>query len=221
MTTGDTPFRHWIVNDWCRPVPTHTLPPLGSPAWEAHYANDVESGKHTSRRLELFPAVVVDVFARLRSAESVAEWAERAGVESLRDDPHMHGAGVHLSHCLSWLQVHADYELHPHLPETERRLNLIAFLHPEWRPEWGGQLLLCDGWGKAVAEIDPLPGRLVAFECGPASYHGVRQTTADAPPRVSAAVYLLADARPSAVRRRAMFLPNRNGGGCPSEVCLP
>lgn len=219
---GTEPFRWWVIENAVEPVSAAAIPPADWHGWEAKYANDVEAGKLATRNLDRLPpdfARVRDVVATMRAG--APRWSEIAGIDGLTDDPHLHGGGVHCSIGGSWLQIHGDYESHPLLPGMERRLNLIAFLHPEWNPGWGGQLLLCDGNGRAVVEFDPAPGRLVAFECGPASFHGVRQTRPTAPPRLSAAVYFLAPTRPAAARTRAMFLPNRSGPGKPpAEVRL-
>lgn len=186
--------------------------------WEVSYDNDVEHGKRTSRHFDEMIPELKTAFIKLRHPDTVASFASLTGIPSLIDDPVAHGAGLHYSVDQSFLQVHADYEVHPSLEGKERRLNLILFMHDEWRPGWGGELLLCDGTGKAVVEIEPKPGRLAVFECGPASFHGVRVIRGDQAKRLSCAVYYLADARSSAVRRRAMFLPNRSNGGVPAEV---
>jgi hypothetical protein len=204
-----SPFRHWVIDDWCKPVPYQRVS-----GWEASYDNDIEQGKRTTRNI---PEAFRHIFAELRNFSTVDEW-ERITDLPLADDPEMHGGGLCTMLAGGWLQTHLDYAIHPTFTHMERRLNLIAFLHPEWRPEWGGQLLLADAMGKPVVEIDPLPGRLVAFECGDDSFHGVRQLSHEAMPRVSAAVYYLSPARPGAVRKRAMYFPNRNAGKCPQEV---
>jgi Rps23 Pro-64 3,4-dihydroxylase Tpa1-like proline 4-hydroxylase len=208
------PFRHWVVDNWT--APGGPLPE--DVAWEVTYDNDCERGKKTTRHLGTLPRDYQFVFARMESSPFVSYMTDETGIAGLQRDRSMHGAGLHVSLPGSWLQVHLDFERVPDRPHLERRLSVIVFLHAEWRPEWGGQLLLCDPMGKTVTAIDPLPGRLVAFESGVSSYHGVRRTSPDAPPRVSAAAYYLAPARESATRLRALFLPNRDAPECPREV---
>lgn len=186
--------------------------------WQVSYDNEVERGKRTSRDYITMLAELQTAFMRLRHPDIVAELAVLTGIPSLIDDPIAHGAGLHLSVDGSFLQSHVDYELHPTLPGKERRLNAILFMHHHWEAAWGGQLLLCDMNGDAVVEIEPVPGRLAIFECGPASMHGVRVISDKQAVRLSCAVYYLAEARPEAVRTRAMFLPNRAHGGVPKEV---
>lgn len=212
---NETPFRHWIIDHWC--VPCGPLPP-GLP-WEAEYDNDLERGKRTLRDWLALPDDYAQVFEELNDPATFRHWRTETGI-SLAYDPTQYGGGLHVLEAGGYLQVHLDYARHPVLLNQERRLSLIAFLHPEWKPEWGGQLLLCDPSGRCVVAIDPTPGRLVVFEGGDASYHGVRQTARDTPPRVSAAVYYVGPARPTTTRTRALFLPNRSAPGCPAEVQL-
>ncbi len=209
MVAGDAPFRHWIIDGWCEPLPYAALAGV---AWEASYANDVERGKRTAR--DVRGSAAAAVAHRLADARSADHWARLLG-EPLRPDPTNHGGGLHVMAAGGWLQGHLDYAAHPRLPGLERRLNVIAFLHPEWRREWGGQLLLLTPGGLAAAEIEPAPGRLVAFETGDVSYHGVRVLSPAAPPRVSAAAYYLAPLRPGVTRERAVFFPNRSEAGRP------
>lgn len=217
-SSGDKPFRHWIIDDWCSPLTREQMNAALLHRWEVSYDNDVERGKRTSRNFIMMIPELQEAFARLRSPENVAEWIATTEIGSLQDDPYAHGAGLHLSTENSFLQTHVDYEVHPTIPKKERRLNFILFMHERWNKEWGGDLLLCDMSGRKVVEIEPVPGRLAVFECGPNSMHGVRVIKNRQAVRLSCAVYYLADARPTATRTRALFIPNRSKGGVPEEV---
>ena len=213
-----SPFRHWIVNNWFTPLKPERVADAMLHHWQVSYDNDVERGKKTSRDFITMLPELQEAFATLRSKTTVDSFSRLSAIPTLIDDPIAHGAGLHLSVEGSFLQAHVDYELHPTVLSKERRLNAILFMHHEWQPEWGGQLLLCDMSGKAIVAVDPAPGRLVIFECGPSSMHAVRVITHKQAVRLSCAVYYLADARASAVRTRAIFLPNRSKGEVPVEV---
>lgn len=186
--------------------------------WEAHYDNGLECGKRTTRKLNDLPNDYGEVFADLSDPVHIYEWSTRLGVE-LEHDETAHGSGLHVMDSGGWLQVHLDFARNPSAPNKERRLSLVVFLHPEWEPHWGGQLLLCDATGKPVTEIEPVPGRLVAWEASDLAYHGVRRTKSPVcSPRIAATMYLMSSARPEATRQRALFLPNRNEPECPLEV---
>jgi len=123
-------------------------------------------------------------------------------------DPTLHGGGLHVTVSGGFLGVHLDYDRHPKIPGKRRALNVIAFLHPEWKKAWGGALVLCDPAGTPVRRFYPNPGRVIAFEVSDLSYHGV-EPVRGAAPRVSLAVYRLSEAGPFNTRRRALFMPNR------------
>lgn len=129
----------------------------------------------------------------------------------LTPDTTYHGGSVHVMGRGDYLQTHIDYALHPRLVGMERRLNLVYFLNPEWREEWGGALEFYDDEGREVRKrIFPKSGHAVLWEPGDLTYHGVQRVSDDCPTwRVTANVFFLAPARESAVRKRALFVPPR------------
>jgi len=219
MVEHGAPFRHWVIDDWCDPIPRDMIDRHVGPLWEAGYDNDIERGKKTARNLDLMPGPVAAIMERMTNPGSVGHWSRITGI-TLQADPSNHGGGLHVMDPGGWLGGHVDYAKHPKFPHLERRLNLIAFIHPEWEWHFGGQLLLMDPNGKTVAEINPFPGRLVAFETGDESYHGVRVISPRHGPRVSVAAYMLSAIRPNVTRTRALFFPNRSPeiGKPPYEV---
>jgi len=218
MVCHDSPFRHWVIDDFCNPIAKSVLDRHIGPNFEAFYDNDIERGKKTARNIDLVPGPVASIMERLTNAGSVGHWSRVLGV-TLQADPTNHGGGLHVMDAGGWLGGHIDYARHPKFPHLERRLNLIAFIHPEWECHFGGQLLLMDTNGKTMAEITPFPGRLVVFETGDDSYHGVRVISSRHGPRVSVAAYMLSAARPGVNRTRALFFPNRSKPGLhPAEV---
>lgn len=217
-SSGNVPFRHWVFDDYWQPLNEIRMADAMLHQWEVFYDNELERGKKTSRQWNLMLPELKTAFIKLRHPDTVEELANLTGIYDLMDDPVAHGAGLHLSGDNSYLQTHCDYELHPTMAGKERRLNAILFMHHEWKKEWGGELLLCDMSGNSIVEIEPKPGRLALFECGPASMHGVRVITSKQAARLSCAVYYLADQRSTACRTRALFIPNRNSSGVPKEV---
>lgn len=204
LSFGTEPVRWWIIERWCQPVFMSDIPPENDPVWEASYDNDLECGKRTTRQV---PPAFEYVFGRLYCSHISRSWSARCGYE-LGHDPTQHGAGLQVTRPGGYLACHLDYDRHPKLPDKRRALNVIVFLNPDWREEWGGALCLCNPMGEVVKRIYPAPGRLVAFECNDLSYHSVERITGPVE-RVTAAVYLLAQATGRETRQRAMFLPVR------------
>jgi Rps23 Pro-64 3,4-dihydroxylase Tpa1-like proline 4-hydroxylase len=205
MTQGVEPFRWWQYDGWCSAMSLDRLPTPESALWEAHYSNDCERGKRTTRAL-------IEPWARLmvlmESDISVSNWNQLLGY-NVQPDRYHHGGGLHVTDPGGWLNVHLDYALHPHDKTKVRSLNLIAFLNPEWKHEWGGALILCEPLGKVCKRVYPAPGRLFAFEVSDVSYHGVEEIIGPVP-RVTTACYLLGQASGKETRQRALFMPNRS-----------
>jgi hypothetical protein len=203
---GCDPVRWWCLDDAVPPGPVGHVPGAHDPCWEARYDNDLERGKRTTRD-PVWMDHLAPCIRALRAERVVACWSRELGYP-VEDDPTLHGGGVHVTSPGGWLSTHLDYDLHPHVPGKRRALNLIGFLNPEWRDEWGGALVLCDPMGAVVTRLYPKPGRLVAFEVGDLSYHGVEPVTGPVE-RVTAAVYYLSEANKTNTRKRALFLPQR------------
>lgn len=202
---GCDPVRWWVFDGVIDPMPESVIPAPECGIWEAKYDNELEKGKRTTRDRALLEVIAERYLSR--APWSVDLWAVRIGYP-LETDPTLHGGGIHVTAPGGWLSTHLDYDLHPHVPGKRRALNLIGFLNPEWREEWGGALVLCDPMGAVVTRLYPKPGRLVAFEVGDLSYHGVEPVTGPVE-RITAAVYYLAEAGPHNTRRRALFMPSR------------
>ena len=107
------------------------MPPPTWPHW-IRYANDVEQGKRACNRLDLLPVPLATLLSRLHHPALVQQLADLTGITDLEADPCLHGAGLHVTECGGWLQVHGDYELHPKLPHRERRLSLVLGLSHVW-----------------------------------------------------------------------------------------
>ena len=212
---GKEPFRWWCLDDVIPTVSKEMIPPPSWEGWEVHYKGEAELGKRTTRKLQGVPEVAA-IVESLRARRVTMEWGMRLGYP-VTDDPTLHGGGLHVTGPGGRLQVHLDYDRHPILKGKRRAINLIGFIHDEWYPEWGGDLVLCDSNGVVAKRFYPKPGRLVAFETSDVSFHGVEPITKSHPvERVSVAVYFLVTDQFTRevdklrfTRTKAMFLPVR------------
>src|SRR5215213_947541 len=57
-------------------------------------------------------------------------------------DPAFFGGGFHQGGDGSFLDMHVDFNVHPEHPDWLRTLNILLYLNRDWRPEWGGELLV-------------------------------------------------------------------------------
>lgn len=201
------PFRHWLIDGAVADLPpADALPAPDWPGW-VRYENAFEK-KRTTRDVHLLPDPWARLFLRLASQQLIAELRKLADLPPLVPDGSLHGGGVHVVDAGGELGAHIDYALHP-VCGLERRLNLILFLS-DWQEEWGGAFQLYEDDARTLAkQVFPARGRLVLWEPSDVAYHGTQPVAEGAPPRVTAAVYYLAPARPTATRKVALFAPRR------------
>lgn len=195
--SGSKPFRHWIAPWTCPTVPLEWIHSPDSPAWEARYDNDLERGKRTMRGNS--------GRGELSCHDESKEWSDLTGIPGLEFDKTQHGGGLQVLAPGGYLCRHLDYDHHPVVPAKRRALSVVCFHNIEWKPEWGGALILCDPYGIPVTRIHPEPGKIVAFECTDFSYHGVEEVTGPFDRITTVASYLV-----PAGRTRALFIPNRS-----------
>lgn len=120
------------------------------------------------------------------------QWLEAlTGIHGLIPDPYFAGGGLHETDRGGRLGVHADFNLYSAL-NLVRRVNVLIYLNPEWRPEYGGHLELWDAsMSRCVTAIEPVFNRCVVFNTDKASFHGQPEPLAcpDHLSRRSIAVY--------------------------------
>jgi hypothetical protein len=134
-----------------------------------HY-NENKSGLTNRAR---FPPQVGQVVDELNSTPFVAWLSRLTGIPGLLPDPSLEGGGLHQSTTGGFLNVHADFTKHHHQKNWRRRVNVIVYLNPEWRPEWGGAIELWDkGMTRCVVSVLPLANHAVIFNTDDHAYHG-------------------------------------------------
>ncbi len=88
-------------------------------------------------------------------------------------DPSLEGAGLHQTRAGGFLNIHADFTVHPHERHWHRRVNLLVYLNEDWHPEYGGDLEL---WSRdmrtRVEVVAPIANRAVVFTTGADTWHG-------------------------------------------------
>jgi Rps23 Pro-64 3,4-dihydroxylase Tpa1-like proline 4-hydroxylase len=121
------------------------------------------------------------------------------GIEGLVADWQLAGGGMHALRDGGFLNVHADFNYHPHL-KLDRRINLLLYLNKEWQPDWGGQLELWDrDMSHCRHSINPEFNRCVIFNTTDRSFHGNPNPVKapDGRPRLSLAFYYYSNGRPN------------------------
>ncbi|MCW5978412.1 MAG: 2OG-Fe(II) oxygenase [Bryobacteraceae bacterium] len=202
------PFRHVVIDAFVEDAFCHDLI-REFPAFDPVNALN-EFGEAGRKAVVTGVARIGPAYARfdrmIRSREFLDWLGQVASIENLVYDPDYVGGGTHENLEGQDLDSHVDFNFHPRRP-LHRRLNLILFLNPEWRPQWGGCLQLeRDPWHPVAnvlrRKVVPLANRCVIFETTETSWHGFDRIQLPAErrnlSRRSIAVYFYTTTRPPA-----------------------
>jgi hypothetical protein len=123
------------------------------------------------------------LFAELNGAVFVDFLERLTGVPGVVPDPYLVGGGLHQIEPGGFLDVHADFNIHPRT-RLHRRLNALIYLNEDWQDDWGGQLELWDSnMSRCVQRIAPVFNRCVIFSTDRSAFHGHPQKVACPPGR--------------------------------------
>ncbi len=140
---------------------------------------------------ERLPPYTRAVFGALNSRAFLSFLEEMSGIPKLIPDPYYSGAGIHRVANGGHLDIHADFNHHGPM-DLERRLNVLIYLNPEWKKEWGGSFEIWDKEMKnKVESFVPIFNRMCMFSTGSDTYHGNPETVnnPNGDPRLSIALY--------------------------------
>lgn len=171
------PYEHVIIPNFFKEDVAkqliHEFPDPKDPSFSwKHYDNPIEQKYALNEFTESLPHTQC-VFNTLQSDAVVDYISKITGIEKLESDPYFHGAGIHAYPTRGKLDMHLDYSIHP-ITQKERRVNLIVYLNPEWKNEYGGFLELWDSQlHKRTELIMPAWNTAVLFRTNNISYHGL------------------------------------------------
>lgn len=175
-----------------------------------HY-NEKKKGLN---KLDLLPETIKGTINELNSPEFLKFLSTLTGIDNLQKDEQLEGGGIHQSGKGGFLNIHADFTVHPHHKNWQRRVNVLVYLNKDWKEEWGGKLELWDKKMKGCEEqVLPVFNRCVIFNTDADSYHGhpLPMTCPEDQYRRSIALYYYTvEAKPF---RRATYYQARPGDG--------
>lgn len=183
------PFPHVVLDDFLTADPDEVLgafPDDDWPGW-TWLTESYQAGKASCGEIEVIPSPLREILQELAAPTFLRFLEDLTGLEGLVPDPYLDGGGLHRSGAGGVLAPHTDFHIYPRLG-LYRRLNVIVYLNPEWRAEYGGNLALYDGDSK-VESITPVWGRCVVFATDDNSIHGFPDPIADGRVRRSIATY--------------------------------
>lgn len=189
------PFPHVIIDGLIRPGRIQEINaewPVEGWQWHQHE----HSAKRANHWRPGFGGTTRDLIDELNGDSMMAALAALTGIEGLRADASLAGGGLHETFTGGFLNMHADFNIHPQT-RLHRRLNLLLYLNEGWLPEWRGELML---GLQSLQGIEPIAGRVVIFATTDYSFHGHPAPLACPPDRSrrSLALYYYSADRPAA-----------------------
>jgi len=169
------PCPHILLKDFLQPetalAMAQQFPQPNSDAWTQYkHANENKLGMP---KREMFPAAIGAVVDELNSPAFVAWVSKLTGIPNLMADPMLEGGGLHQSGPGGYLNVHTDFSMHHFHTDWHRRVNLILYLNPNWKEEWGGSLELWEAkMARCGAKYPPLLNHALIFTTDERSLHG-------------------------------------------------
>jgi hypothetical protein len=169
------PFPHIVLDDFLIPDAARRSREEFPPQDPQHWINyvHVNEKKFANPDPTSWGPMLQSVAEDLNSARFVRFLSELTGIEDLITDASMEGGGLHQSLAGGFLNVHADFTVHPLHPNWRRRVNLLLYFNDDWPPEYGGGLEL---WSKDMKRcektVEPLGNRVLIFSTDPDSFHG-------------------------------------------------
>lgn len=179
VASGDysrnTPFPHIVIEDFLRDswfdAVVAEFPAIAPERW-TNYSH-VNERKFANPNYATWGDATRHV-ASVLNAPSFVDWLGRlTGIDGLIIDESFEGGGMHQSITGGYLNVHADFTVHPHNRHWQRRVNLLLYCNTDWRSEYGGELEL---WTRDMKRCDkrvaPLRNRVLIFNTDMDSFHG-------------------------------------------------
>ncbi|HXW93994.1 MAG TPA: 2OG-Fe(II) oxygenase [Terriglobales bacterium] len=172
---GNHPVPHILLPDFLAyevvSQAAYEFPRADSSSW-THYQHCNENKLGMAKR-ELFPASLRALAEELNTPRFLAWLSRLTGIADLIADPSLEGGGLHQAGRGGFLNVHTDFSHHHYHEDWKRRVNLILYLNPAWRAEWGGAIELWDAEMKfCVVKYPPLLNHVLIFNTHERSLHG-------------------------------------------------
>lgn len=150
----------------------NAFPGVKDDGW-IHYVH-VNEKKHGLNKMDLIPADIQEVIKVLNSESFVRSLSNLTGIPNLMPDPSLEGGGLHQSKRGGFLNIHADFTVHPHKRHWRRRVNVLVYLNENWKPEYHGELELWTRDMKQCAQkVLPVFNRCAIFNTDEDSFHGL------------------------------------------------
>jgi Rps23 Pro-64 3,4-dihydroxylase Tpa1-like proline 4-hydroxylase len=134
--------------------------------------------KYTSKSLERMQRLVHDALFAFQAPDVLEQVAAITGIRDMVADPQLYAGGISAMTKGQFLDPHIDNS-HDAEGRRYRVLNLLYYVTPGWRADFGGNLELWDEKVRERLEVPSLFNRLVVMETNRTSWHSVNPVKVD------------------------------------------
>lgn len=168
------PFPHLQMRNFLTLSPGEVLPWFPAESWSgwSRFQNEYQRHKMFCADIDQIPDPMAGFIRELCAPGFLGFLESVTGIPALIPDPYLEGGGLHCSGPGGVLAPHSDFHFYRRLG-LFRRVNLLVYLNPEWRQEYGGCLELYEK-GKEAPAVTVVPewGSCVIFTTDDKSVHG-------------------------------------------------
>ena len=176
------PFQHCVFDDFL-PQDVFDLLVREFPGphdidWQLHgpgrtqWARDKNIAKLGTSDETKFGDFTRHFMGQLNSGIFLSFLEKLCGTRGIIPDASYNHCGMHSTGPGGRLMMHTDVNRHPLGNQMHQYLNLIVYLNPGWKEEYGGHLELWDDKRQPVHRFLPAANRAVLFNAGTRSLHG-------------------------------------------------
>lgn len=165
------PFSHLIIDNFCDEEKILDLysqiPDLDNKSRDYMFANNKFEKSNYGSLGPLFQELHTDIHS-----DKMQQLLSRISAKDIFVDPENFGGGLHQGKTKSRLDMHLDFNYHPLQQSWYREMNLLFYLNKDWRPEYGGDLIVQDLRTDERKELAVPFNRLIIQKCSSYSLHG-------------------------------------------------
>lgn len=176
--SDNIPTRHLAIDDLLPVEIAREFYPGYPPGENMRRLSSFRERKYTFKQLDQVPTLLRDITMAIQSPEVVAAVERITGMPKQVPDPRLYAGGITMMTRGDFLNPHIDNS-HDGERKLYRMLNLLYYVTPDWKPEYGGSLELWDDAVKNAVVIPSLFNRLVIMETNRHSWHSVNPVRSD------------------------------------------
>lgn len=211
------PFPHIVLEQLINPEIAAKLeqsfPVPSDPVWLQ--LKHVNERKLAHNDISCMPSLFAEVINELNSDRFVKFLIDLTTIEGMFPDKGLEGGGMHQIEPGGFLNIHADFTVHPYHRMWKRRVNLLLYLNSDWKEEYNGHLELWDKkMHKCAKKVLPVINRCVIFNTDFDSFHGHPEPLKCPPGRTrkSIALYYFTMEKDKPVVRSTEYKPRPGEG---------